>query len=369
MRRFCIAILLAATRLEGTPPTFHSTQHVFTDTPPTFQIAEPNNADAVRWQVSRAPRFPDVPPGYDMVQTDGEITIGEVATDSIEPETPYYLRAKTLQDDVWSQWSSPFGFSIIKKSRTQDKSEEDFLDLAYVKSPYVTQEIWESVFPYLLPETHPAKRALDKIFSASRATADLKELKNAGFKEIRVGKYSSQIVAKHPKVPGYLIKLYTDYDSQPVDWAKFKTRVQGANQIRESLDAFGYHDIFVVPHKWIYPLPEYPEAPAGSNRKNFVLIVEEIDILKDSLNLPRWKSPIVTRERLNALYKVLHVNGLWDSAYPFNIPFTKDGRNAFIDTEYYNIWPVKFSALLIYLNSDMKAYWHRLIEQGGPHKH
>lgn len=355
-----VALIALTTTCYAAEPVIVSEDRVFRDCAPQFSFEEAVIPSLLRWQVSREPNFSHVTVECDLIQdSDGTITVDGLALETLEPEVPYYLRAQWLGDD---EWSAPYTFTYFAKKKSTGPT--DAAQKPYVKTPYCPQDIWDSVSICFLPSDHPAKGALDQIFSASRATADLASLKKAGFKDIMPGKYSSQVVARHPKVPGYLFKLYTDLDPLSLDWSKFKTRVLGANQVRQSIEALGYTNLFVVPHKWIYPLPATPDAPVGSNRKNFVLLVEEMKILSDSSNRSKWKGDSVTKERLNALYKVLQINGLYDSAYPFNIPFTKDGRNAFIDTEYYNIWPIKFQGMLNYLSSEMKEHWQFLIHEG-----
>ena len=236
----------------------------------------------------------------------------------------------------------------------------------YVKSPHVTQDVWEIITPYLLPEDHPIKPELDRIFSASRVTANRDTLKEAGFKSIQRGKWSHATVAKHPNLKGYLLKLYLDKESNIVDWEHWRDRILGANETQKAIDKHGYQSMFKVPKKWIYPLPTDPAPLPGYERRNFILVVEDMHLLSKKENLAKWSSSKVSTRKLDAIFTVLKEVGLWDNVYAFNLPFSKDGRIAFIDTEYFLRWPIKYKRLSPYLSKDRKAYWKKLIASDGP---
>lgn len=227
-------------------------------------------------------------------------------------------------------------------------------------------DVWAAVEPYLLPEDHPIKPILDSIFNSTDVTLSISNLKKAGFRNTTPGKYSKTIVATHPRIKNYLIKMYVDRQVGIEDWSHWKHRVQGANAIREAIEAHGYQNIFTVPHKWIYPLPSQHAPPPGTQRKQFVLVVEDMDILSSKDNLAKWKSRSLSKHRLDALYILLTELGLWDSVYAFNIPFTKSGKIAFIDTEFHHGWPVHISRLKQYLSKNNRLYLQTLINHGGP---
>lgn len=230
----------------------------------------------------------------------------------------------------------------------------------YTKSPYVPDEIWDALSPYFLPENHPIKKKLDKIFK-KRVTKNRKSLKKAGFSNTKPGKFSMMTVVSHPMLKNYLLKLYRDDQPNIDDWARCRDRVIGALETKKAIISHGYEDLFIVPKKWIYPLPAHP-SPPGSDRRNFILVVEKIDIENEKQNKVKWKT-IVTPQMLDAVFTILAEVGLWDSALAFNIPFTRDGKKiAFIDTEFYHRWPVPFKRLRRYLAPGNQIYWDQLIE-------
>ena len=148
---------------------------------------------------------------------------------------------------------------------------------------------------------------------------------------------------------------------------KLRHRIHGSLVIRECIQKHGYQKIFKVPHKWLYPLPENPSPPSTQSflRKNFVLIAQNMRILDHKQNDKAYKHKI-TRKILDAMYTVFTECGLYDSVFNFNVPFTKDGPLAFIDTEYFYRWPINMLKMSKYFSSDMRGYWEFLIDNKGP---
>ncbi len=52
----------------------------------------------------------------------------------------------------------------------------------YVRPSHVSIELWERMRPYFLPENHPWKKKIDRIFTKSRASQNPDTIKRAGFK-------------------------------------------------------------------------------------------------------------------------------------------------------------------------------------------
>ncbi|MEC7840082.1 MAG: hypothetical protein VX777_08595 [Chlamydiota bacterium] len=232
---------------------------------------------------------------------------------------------------------------------------------------HVSENIWNSILPHLISESHPMKKTLDEIFhSNTRVVFNSKSLKKAGFKNTKPGKWSGTIVATHKKLKGYLVKMYTDDQKGYIDWAKFIDRVKGAKSIKKAIEKNGWNNIFKVPNKWIYPLPESPAPPIGYSRKNFVLLVEDMDLLPKNVNLRMWRGAPMKKTMLNAIFLLLKEEGLRDSVYAFNLPFSKDKKIALVDTEYHHIWPVHYLSLLQYLSPSNREYWKQLVKNGGP---
>ncbi len=234
-----------------------------------------------------------------------------------------------------------------------------------LNNPYISDDIWQHVTPYLIPDDHPAKEALDKIFSSSRALRSVKAMRQAGFSNPVPG-YKGMIVTKHKSIPGYLIKAYLDTTNIP-EWLALTHRAIGARYIQNTIDKFGYQGIMKVPKKWIYPLPAEPSPPQeeGYFRKNFVLVVENMKILSFADNEAAYKR-LITKKILEALYTVLREDKLVDSVYIDNIPFSRDGKIAFVDTEHFNTTtkPLHLEHLARCFSKSMRAYWLQLCSNG-----
>jgi len=238
---------------------------------------------------------------------------------------------------------------------------------AYEPNPYVDPQVWEELTSYFLPEDHPIKNKLDSIFKKRRVLKSIGSLHAAGFRFLK-NSQDKIIVVKHDELKGFLIKMYLD-DSSEMEWVWWKKRVDGSKVIANAIQASGYEHIFKVPKKWIYPLPAQP-SPASSDRifrKNFILVVEKMDILSDRSNKKAWKKKM-NRPTLEALYTIIMENLLLDSVYADNTPFCKDGKIAFIDTEHTldTTQPIPIWAVGHYLSEEMLDYWEHLLIHGVP---
>lgn len=230
---------------------------------------------------------------------------------------------------------------------------------------YVSKKVWEQISPFLLPPDHPIKGRLDRLFSSSRVILNLKTLKAAGFQTHGPRRFTRLIVAKHPEFPGYIFKLYVDaqrnHKDKP-DYYYWLKRVKGARLIYRLITENHLDQWFKVPQKWIYPLPPEPSPPSVFLRKNFILVQEDMDVLEEKENEACWESERVSFALLSDLFFILQKTGLADCAKPHNIPFSRDGKIAFIDTQTYHQWPVKWKEMVHYLSAPNRTYWKELIE-------
>jgi hypothetical protein len=235
----------------------------------------------------------------------------------------------------------------------------------YLKSPYVDETIWNQLSPYFLPENHPLKPNLDRIFSKVRVTLNKSTLKKAGFKNFKSAS-SRVLVAWHSMLKGYVVKIFTDEQSNVIDWKNFKQRVEGVAVTQQIINSQGWNKIFKTPKKWVYPLPLEPSPPSTLLRKNFILVAQDVNALKKSKNYATWKSDKLSTGLLDKVFTLVKLAGLADSCYAFNMPFCKDGKIAIVDTEDFNRHPVRYHHMLQYLSKSNRAYWQKLINNNGP---
>lgn len=216
----------------------------------------------------------------------------------------------------------------------------------------------------LLPEDHPIKSSLDDLFSQHRATLDIKSMEKAQFHRPYPRKFTRLVVTSHPLLKGYILKLYLDaqrYYKKQTELTHWIRRIQGAQRIRDYIQANSLEHLFKVPQKWLYRLPEHPAPPKELLRKNYILICENMDILDREQNKKAWAEGLLPYDTLYQVYTLINELGLHDCASIDNIPFCSDGRIAFIDTETFEEWPVDFKKLTPYLSSDNQKLWKELI--------
>lgn len=223
------------------------------------------------------------------------------------------------------------------------------------KPRLIPQHEWEAIAPLLLPDTHPAREKLDKIFAKQGITKDAKAFTKAGFRCLPLRTLSNALIARHDKLKGYLVKIYLD--NQPVshEWNQWSKRIRGAERIRNLIDARGYGSQFKAPKKWIYLIPQ-------PSLRTALLLVEDMDLLPYETNLKLWKKA-PTPELLDAFYDLVHSLGLCDSVFADNAPFARDKKIAFVDTEHSLVWPIPYGKLNGRLSPSMEAYWKALTGQ------
>lgn len=231
----------------------------------------------------------------------------------------------------------------------------------YQCGSYVEEQVWESVFPYLLPVDFPIKEHLDALFSSKRVTESFDSLKEAGFTNAVPRRRTFIIVTKHPDFPGYVFKLFVDeqpYHKNKPEHKWWIDRIDGVQRIQEIIDQQDWNEFFKTPKKWIYQLPDYPSPPQGLTRKNFILIEEDMQILDLQSNEEAWKN--ISFDLLEKVYFIVETAGLRDSKID-NIPFSYDGKLSFLDTQEINKWPVAYHRIARFLSGEKLAFWLNLV--------
>lgn len=131
------------------------------------------------------------------------------------------------------------------------------------------------------------------------------------------------MVASHPAAPGVLFKKYTDdRDEAREERDNFRTRIDGADRLRDYVAKKSLQHI-VVPRKWIRELPD-------AFRRRHLLVVERISLCDSDEIARRYHDvdPGVLRDLCRVVRKFRGVDST-----ARNMPFTTDGRIAFVDTE------------------------------------
>lgn len=239
------------------------------------------------------------------------------------------------------------------------------VDERWHRHPYLGKREKQAIKDYLLPSDHPAFAALEAIFSSTRATENIQSLQAAGFHIVSKRSCTHIIVASHPATPKYLFKIYLDDElrkkGKTSGWKWFVRRIEAARKIRQYI-AKNHVKHFTVPRKWIYLLPLEPSPPVGGEykRKNEILVVEKMNLVSMEENLTAWKTRM-TKEHLKELYAIIRYVG-GTSYRPDNVAYTKEGKFAFVDTEYAHLDP-GYKDPLDYLSQEMADYWWQLINR------
>lgn len=208
---------------------------------------------------------------------------------------------------------------------------------------------------YLLPDQHPLRQALDTLFAEPCVLDSQTTLNDAGFVTL-YHQASGMRVLRHASLPGYLIKTYvnTEWKRSGDDIQWMVDRCLGAENIRHLIQQKNLRH-FTVPDKWIYFLPGQPFS--NPQQQIAVLVVTNMKLVSRKNSVKAWKTRI-TKQHLQELYCLLS-HGFGSLYLPYNIPYTKKGTFACIDTAYpyrkFTYEPVKR-----YLAPHMSAYWDRL---------
>lgn len=353
---FCLYLILLQGLVFGSekhPSCWVSNDTSIFDSTPVFHLQTKERiVENIHWQISNSSEFDWISPELQKVSNStDEVFLSEETQKHLIPGETYYFRFRTEFYNKRSSWSKPFSF-------THGTPQINGKECHWTKRFHIDDATWVSVQPYLLPSNHPLKSKLDQIFSGFRATTDANSMKFAGFETLDTWKWDKVFVARHPQLKGFLIKAYLD-DHLYMDDKSLVNRIVGAENLRSAIKAFGYQSYFKVPRKWLYPLPDFPGALPGLRRKNFILIVEDMDLVTKEKNEQLYRKSADTK-LLHALFNLMNTLGLDDSIYIKNIPFSKNGKIAFVDTERHGLWPIPFEKLTPMLSPKMKEYWKQL---------
>ena len=154
--------------------------------------------------------------------------------------------------------------------------------------------------------------------------------RKAGFRLVDRSSPDKIMVGAHEAAPGYFFKKYRNARRLDEQLENYQTRIAGARALHTHIAARGLSRV-TVPRKWLHELP----AAFAQRRKekllpSHVLIVDRLQIM-DKHATEREYGDIDEQTLRELCVAVARFPGL-DST-PKNVPFTEDGRIAFIDTE------------------------------------
>ena len=233
-------------------------------------------------------------------------------------------------------------------------------------NPLLTNQMRSMIADHLIPLNHPMKPVLDSIFSQSRVLENERTLVEAGFDVLVPPMPSSYIiVARHPKMPGYVFKLHLDSENrsrkQLPHWIWLVRRCAEAKKIRKTIKRKKIR-YFSVPDKWIFVPPAYPFSSA-LNPQPIIVVETDMELVSEEETKNMWNKGIKTKH-LDELYSIIKHGYGGDSVLYliYNIPFTKNNKFAFIDTEGPQSKNPKLKFIKRYLSKEMQKYWDSLIQ-------
>lgn len=277
---------------------------------------------------------------------------------------------QTLLTKAWQELEKEMGlFEAEEETETNHKPKIQFLAQQGIypnfdDNPHL-DPFAQLMRRHLIPLCHPMKVPLDRIFCHCRAIHSCQTLCDAGFRILFNQPISFIKVVCHPWLPGYLLKLYVDSDCCLKDnkpgWWWLSRRCEGAANIRKLIKRKKLK-CFVVPEKWLYPLPVCPPPLDPCHRQLFVLLVEDMCLVSYEESNWAWKN-VVTRRHLRELYQIIS-HGYASIFLPGNIPYSRKGVFACIDTEYPKRKP-NYRGVKRYLSPQMQKCWDKIVRSGG----
>lgn len=169
--------------------------------------------------------------------------------------------------------------------------------------------------------TLPIHSALADLFTDEKMFDSYDRFADAGFD--LVDHNPRKIMSgSHKRAPGYLFKKYNNDRSGEEQLRNYMLRIEGARRLRSFITDQRF-TATIAPRKWLYELPsDFPER--------YLVIAEKLDLASKAATKSSYESmgEGQVRELATILY---YFRGLSSTAS--NLPFTKDGKIAFVDTE------------------------------------
>ena len=160
-----------------------------------------------------------------------------------------------------------------------------------------------------------------KLFTDSKTFDSFDHFSSAGFSLVDHSPHK-MMAGAHKRAPGYLFKKYDNDRSGKEQLRNYMHRIEGARLIRNFIAEHGFSRV-MVPKKWLYELP--PSFP-----ERYLIVAEKVDLVSREDTEAAYDR--ISKKQMQELATILYYfRGL--NSTPSNLPFTEDGKIAFIDTE------------------------------------
>lgn len=176
----------------------------------------------------------------------------------------------------------------------------------------------------------PSEINLDKLFPKETHFDSAGKLRRNGFDVVRDGTSNERVtVFGHRSVPGYLFKKFltnVSY-SQEKQLGSYERRVRGGRALKVHLERFAITGI-VVPRKWLCDLPSRFNV---HKKPSQIIVVEKCHLLDHARAKQLYRD--ISNDTLKDLCTIFFTFKRVDFSTR-NMPFTTEGKIAFIDTGY-----------------------------------
>lgn len=175
---------------------------------------------------------------------------------------------------------------------------------------------------------NPASLDLKRLFADPEMFDSRSDFRAAGFDVFERSKEEKIMVATHKAAPEYVFKKYSKDRPLEEQLEKYEQRIEGARRVKALIDARQLQHV-VVPQKALIELPK----EFGSRRESsYIVIAERLELVDNDKSKRAYGH--IDKDVLKDLCTVLYVFPGLDSVVD-NLPFTKDGKIALIDTEHW----------------------------------
>lgn len=169
-------------------------------------------------------------------------------------------------------------------------------------------------------EKLPIAQLLPKLFADPKMFDSFKSFSRVGFSLIDHSP-TKILSGSHKSAPGYLFKKYSN-DKDKKQILNYMRRIEGARLLRSFIAEQHFQHVR-VPGKWLWELP--PSFP-----ERYLVIAEKVDLASDDKSKSNYSR--IDKGQMRELATILfHFRGL--NSTTSNLPYAKDGKIAFIDTE------------------------------------
>lgn len=167
----------------------------------------------------------------------------------------------------------------------------------------------------------PIFALVGELFTDPKMFSSFDRFRSAGFDLIDHAE-TKIMSGSHKRAKSYLFKKYNNDKPGKKQLRNYMHRVEGAKLIRTFIAQNGFSRV-VAPGKWLYELPSsFPER--------YLVVAEKVDLVSRKDTESAYGR--IGKEQMHELANILyHFRGLNSTAA--NLPFTEDGKIAFIDTE------------------------------------